>query len=90
MVLITDKMGPFATVTWHKFRLAGGEQIMHPGTYQTKHKREIILFKVSWFWIPHRVACFPAWRTLYHLTASKGPLNMLNKLMKIRYLFMMP
>ena len=66
-------MGPLQlAVTWYKIRHAG-EQATH-WTSKTK-KMQICLDEVALFWMSQWTACSPAWRILYHVTAScKGPI----------------
>ena len=50
------------------------ESKLHTGTSKTK-KMQICLDEVTLFWMSQWTACSPAWRILYHVTAScKGPI----------------
>ena len=51
------------------------ESKLRTGTSTTK-KMQICLDEVALFWMSQWTACSPAWRILYHVTAScKGPIN---------------
>ena len=65
-------MGPLQlAVTWYKIHHAG-EQATH---WDIQNKDEVALF-----WISQWTACSPAWRILYHVTAScKGPIEFLQE-----------
>ena len=73
-VVFQKPMGPLQlAVTWYKIRHAG-EQATH---WDIKTKKiQICLDEVALFWMPQWTACSPAWRILYHVTAScKGPIT---------------
>ena len=51
------------------------ESKLRTGTSKTK-KMQICLDEVALFWMSQWTACSPAWRILYHVTAScKGPIG---------------
>ena len=51
------------------------ESKLRTGTSKTK-KMQICLDEVALFWLSQWTACSPAWRILYHVTAScKGPIT---------------
>ena len=51
------------------------ESKLRTGTSKTK-KMQICLDEVALFWMSQWTACSPAWRILYHVTASyKGPIH---------------
>ena len=72
--LISNIMGPLQlAVTWYKIHHAG-EQATH---WDIKNKKmQIYLDEVALLWMSQWTACSPAWRILYHMTAScKGPIE---------------
>ena len=58
----------------HGTKCAMLESKLRTGTSKTK-KMQICLDVVALFWMSQWTACSPAWRILYHVTAScKGPI----------------
>ena len=53
----------------HGTKSAMLESKLRTGTSKTK-KMQICLDEVALFWMPQWTACSPAWRILYHVTAS--------------------
>ena len=75
---ITAKFpGKWALCSWrsHGTKSTMLESKLRTGASKTK-KMQIYLDEVALFWMSQWTACSPAWRILYHVTAScKGPLQ---------------
>ena len=71
MIKKRTENGPFAG---HKSAML--ESKLRTGTSKTK-KMQICLDEVALFWMSQWTTCSPAWRILYHVTAScKGPIKL--------------
>ena len=69
----------WALCSWrsHGTKSAMLESKLRTETSKTK-KMQICLDEVALFWMSQWTACSPAWRILYHVTAScKGPIALL-------------
>ena len=70
-------MQQWALCSWrsHGTKSTMLESKLRTGTSKTK-KMQIYLDEVALFWMSQWTACSPAWRILYHVTAScKGPIG---------------